>query len=105
MLRGNLGYKKITEDIDNFSLEGMVEPTFYNFGGGDVRVYDTVVKPGESFLAGCHNMVMEGEIPVVFLDDSKHDLKVYFGRLIKVCIKNYYGKAEFSRVNRMVGPQ
>ena len=85
MLRGTLGYKKITKNIDNFSIDGMVEPTFYNFGEGDVRVYDTVVKPGESFLAGCHNMVMEGEFPVVFLDNSKRDVKVYFGRPIPVC--------------------
>lgn len=28
MLRGNLAIKKIKKDTDNFSLEGMIEPTF-----------------------------------------------------------------------------
>ncbi|MGB7841154.1 MAG: hypothetical protein WBL21_00075 [Salinimicrobium sp.] len=87
MLRANLDYKKITEDTENFSLEGMVEPTFYNFGEENVRVFHTVVKPGESFSAGCHNMVMQGEIPIQFEGDNKagRDLKVYWGQPEKQC--------------------
>lgn len=87
LLRATLGYKKITEDTDNFELNEMVEPTFYNFGDDDVRVYHTVVKPGESFLAGTHYMVMEGEIPIRFLGDpnAKRELLVYWGSPIIEC--------------------
>lgn len=83
----SLGYKKITEDTDNFSLKGMIEPTFYNFGEENVRVYHTVVKPGESFLAGVHNRIMVGEIPIQFEGDNINgrNLLCYYGSPIIHC--------------------
>lgn len=87
MLRANLGYKHITEDEDNFSLDGMIEPTFYNFGTTDVFVLHSRIKPGESFLAGVSGMVMNGTIPIDFKgsDKSGRDLKVYYGSPISNC--------------------
>lgn len=81
MLKANLGYKMITEDQDNFPLDGMIEPTFYNFGQSDVYVFHSRIKPGESFQAGVSGMVMSNEIPIRFEgnDESKRDLKVYYG--------------------------
>lgn len=64
--RGNLAFKKITEDTDNFSLKDMIEPTFYNFGDENVHVLHSVVEPGQCFAAGAKNFVMEGEIPIRF---------------------------------------
>lgn len=71
MLKSTLGYKMIKEDTDNFSLDGMIEPTFYNFGEETVYILHSPVKPGESYLAGVHNMVMVGEIPVRFEGNNK----------------------------------
>lgn len=87
MLKANLGFKKVTIDTDNFSLAGMIEPTFYNFGSEPVRVFHAVVKPGESFLAGVHNMVMNNEIPIEFEGTNKsgRNLIVYFGTLVSNC--------------------
>lgn len=84
MLKANLGFKKITEDTSNFSLKGMVEPTFYNFGTDPVRVLHSVVKPGESFLAGVHNMVMNNEVPIIFEGNNKsgRNLMCYYGEPI-----------------------
>ncbi|MDT0643694.1 hypothetical protein RM553_12700 [Zunongwangia sp. F363] len=84
--KAHLGFKKITEDT-TFSINDMVEPTFYNFGAENVRVYHTVVKPGEAFSAGCHNMVMQGEFPIVFegQDKSSRNLLCYYGSPIENC--------------------
>lgn len=82
----NLGFEKITEDIDNFDIEGMIEPTFYNFGTKPVRVYHTVVKPEEAFLAGVHNMVMRGSFPIKFDEtETAPNLLLYYGSPVKEC--------------------
>ena len=79
--RATLGFKKITEDTDNFSLAGMVEPTFYNFGDAKVHILHGVVEPGQSFAAGVSNMVMDGEIPIRFEGANKQgrNLMCYYG--------------------------
>ncbi len=71
MLRGNLAIKKIKKDTDNFSLEGMIEPTFYNNGAENVQILHVVVKPGEKFFGGALNMVMNNEIPIRFEGNNK----------------------------------
>ena len=83
----HLGFKKITEDIDDFSIDDMIEPTFYNFGTKPVRVYHTVVQPKEAFLAGVHNMVMKGSFPIQFEGDdiNERNLLLYYGDPVKEC--------------------
>jgi hypothetical protein len=87
MLKCNLGFKKITEDTDNFSLKGMIEPTFYNFGDLPVNVLHSEIKPGESFLAGVSNMVMMNEVNVQFEGNNINgrNLMVYYGSPIIDC--------------------
>ena len=87
MLKAKLGFKKITEDTDNFSLEGMIEPTFYNFGDADVHVLHSVVKPGQSFLAGVSNMVMDNDVVIQFDGNNKpgRNLMVYYGSPVQDC--------------------
>lgn len=87
MRLADLAYKKIKEDIDNFSLKGMVEPTFYNFGQENVRVLHSVIKPGESFLAGVSGMVMNNEVPIHFEGTNKQgrNLIVYYGSPVSNC--------------------
>lgn len=83
MLKASLGFKKITEDIDNFSLKDMIEPKFYNFGDEVVHVLHSPVEPGQSFEAGVLNMVMDNEIPIRFEGNNKagRNLMCYFGAL------------------------
>lgn len=87
MLKANLGYKKIKEDTENFSLEGMIEPTFYNFGPDPVSVLHSVIPPGEAFNAGVIGMVMMNEVPIVFEGNNvnERNLIVYYGTLIQNC--------------------
>lgn len=87
MLKARLGYKKITEDTDNFSLKGMIEPTFYNFGEEDVHVLHSVIEPGNKFFAGVMNMVMDNEIPIRFTGNNKRgrNLACYYGDPITEC--------------------
>lgn len=87
MLKAKLGFKKITEDTDNFSLNGMIEPTFYNFGEENVHVLHSVVKPGEKFFAGVLNMVMDNEITIQFDGNNKRgrNLMCYFGTPVIDC--------------------
>jgi len=83
--KANLDFKIITEDTDNFPLEGMIEPTFYNFGENDVEVLHSVIKPGNKFFAGVLNMVMDNEVPIVFKGAAKRKLIVYYGSPITDC--------------------
>lgn len=85
--RASLGFKIITKDEDNFSLKGMIEPTFYNFGDHDVEVLHSVIKPGNKFFAGVLNMVMDNEVPIKFEgpENAKRKLIVYYGSPITEC--------------------
>ncbi len=85
--RASLGFKIITEDTDNFSLKGMLEPTFYNFGDNDVEVLHSVIKPGNKFFAGVLNMVMDNEVRIKFNGpaNAKRKLIVYYGSPITDC--------------------
>lgn len=87
MLKATLGYKKITEDQDNFSLKGMIEPTFYNFGAETVWVLHSPVQPGESFLAGVSQMVMDNDVVIRFEGNDKRgrNLMVYYGEPVSNC--------------------
>jgi hypothetical protein len=87
MLKATLGFKKIVEDVDNFSLKGMIEPTFYNFGDQNVHVLYSIVKPGESFLAGVSNMVMDNDVVIRFEGNNKigRNLMVYYGSPVQNC--------------------
>lgn len=87
MLKANLGFKKIKQDIDNFSLKGMIEPTFYNFGPDPVRVLHSVILPGEKFFAGVLGMVMMNEVPIVFegTNVQERNLIVYYGTQLTDC--------------------
>lgn len=87
MLKANLGFKKITEDIDNFSLKGMIEPTFYNFGEDNVRVLHSIVKPGDRFMAGVNNMVMDNDVVITFDGNNKRgrNLMCYYGEPVMDC--------------------
>lgn len=82
----HLANKKITEDTDNFKIDGMVEPTFYNFSTKPVRIYHTVVKPTEAFSAGVHGMVMRGSFPIIFDEaETKPNVLLYYGVEEKEC--------------------
>lgn len=84
--KGNLNFKIIDEDIDNFSLEGMVEPTFYNFGSDDVEVLHSVIKPDNKFFAGALNYVMSNEVPIKFKEGAAvKKLIVYYVSPITDC--------------------
>jgi len=87
MLKANLVSKIITENDDNFSLEGMIEPTFYNFSDNDVEVLYSVIKPGGKFFAGVVNMVMMNKVPIIFKGSkaAKRKLIVYYGSPIIEC--------------------
>jgi hypothetical protein len=87
MIKATLGFKKVKIDVDNFSLKGMIEPTFYNFGAENVRVLHSVIKPGESFLAGVSNMVMDNDVPIYFEGTNKQgrNLMCYFGSPVQDC--------------------
>ncbi len=87
MLKATLGSKKITTDTDRFSLDGKIEPTFYNFGVNTVWVEGSPVKPGESFLAGVHNIVMAGEIDIRFegSQNEMRNLMCYWGAPVSNC--------------------
>lgn len=86
LIKGNLDFKIITKDTDNFSLEGMVEPTFYNFGDTNVEVLHSVIKPGNKFFAGALNYVMNNEVPIKFVEPAgKRRIIVYFIRPVTDC--------------------
>ena len=83
--QATLGFKKITKDEENFSLDGLIEPTFYNFGEDDVVVHHTTVKTGEQFLAGVTGFVMNGEISIKFKGNGRRELLLYYGDPVTNC--------------------
>jgi hypothetical protein len=83
--QATLGFKKIVKDVDNFSIDGMIEPTFYNFSNEDVIILHTVVKPGEKFLAGVTGLVMKGSVSIHFTGTGAKKLMLYYGDPVTDC--------------------
>ena len=87
MLKATLGSKKIVTDTPDFSLDNMVEPTFFNFGANTVYIEGSPVRPGDRFDAGVSGMVMQGPIEIRFegSENEKRNLMCYWGSPVSNC--------------------
>lgn len=68
--KGELRNDVIVDSDNNYSLEGMVCPTFQN-NGGPVLVNGIKLLTGESFAINVPNVVLTNSIPVVFLSNDR----------------------------------
>lgn len=84
MLKGNLASKLIQEDCE-FPLKGMVEPTFYNFGDGNVTIDNAKVEPEVSFSAGATGVIMQNTVNIKFEEGARKELRCFYVSLIEQC--------------------
>tara|TARA_B100002003_G_C14013521_1_gene488970 strand:+ start:671 stop:928 length:258 start_codon:yes stop_codon:yes gene_type:complete len=83
-VKGTLANKLIKEDCE-FDLEGMVEPTFYNFGDGNVKIDNAKVEPEVSFSAGATGVIMTNKVNIKFEEGSRKELRCFYVSLIEQC--------------------
>ncbi len=82
-LHGNLGNTLIDKNHSNFSLDGMVNPSFQNEGTASVNINGRELKPGQSFSAFAP-IVLRNSIPITFEADSTKTRILYLGYITLV---------------------
>jgi hypothetical protein len=70
LFRTKLKYQFIDIDELNFSLEGLMSPTFYNDGETSVLINYQEVLPGETFSIEVPNGVFEGNCRIQFKSEA-----------------------------------
>lgn len=63
---GKLVNNTIVNSENNFSLEGMINPTFQNTGETAVLIDGRKVLAGESFAINAPNVILNNSISIVF---------------------------------------
>lgn len=63
---GHLVNKTIVSSDNNYSLDGMINPTFQNSGETAVLIDGRKVLPGESFSVNAPNTILRNEISIIF---------------------------------------
>lgn len=62
-----------------------VEPTLYNNGTSTVLLNGMKILPGDSFILGPSGVEVSGFVNLVFPETGKHDIKVNYTILKKIC--------------------
>tara|TARA_B100000929_G_scaffold281818_1_gene261181 strand:- start:188 stop:445 length:258 start_codon:yes stop_codon:yes gene_type:complete len=83
-VKGTLANKLITDDCE-FSLKGMVEPTFYNFGDGNVKIDQAKVEPEVSFSAGATGVIMQNTVSIKFEEGARKELRCFYVSIEQQC--------------------
>lgn len=65
-VNGQLINKTIVSSDNNYSLDGMINPTFQNTGETAVLIDGRNVLPGESFAVNAPNVILTNSISIVF---------------------------------------
>lgn len=76
---GNVRNQLIRLDTSQFSMLGMVNPTFQNQGTAYVFIDGRKVLPGESFSVNCPNVVLQNAISIAFENDNSKTRQLYVG--------------------------
>lgn len=76
---GNMRNKIIARNDNNFSLAGMINPTFQNQGTNYVVIDGRTVLPGESFTVNAPNVVLQNSIAIKFESDMAKTNILYVG--------------------------
>ncbi len=84
MLKGALKQNLITYSDNQFSLNGMINPTFTNVGDAPVMVDGAILQKGNSFKVDLPNLVLTNTISINFLSEVKEEcqLSVRYGILV-----------------------
>lgn len=77
--KGNLNNKIITKNHSQYSLLGMVNPTFQNQGTANVYIDGRLIQPNESFAINCPNIILQNAIPITFENDPAKTKILYVG--------------------------
>lgn len=79
MLTARFVQETITIDNLSFSLDGKIEPKFFNTGDTSVRINNVMIQPFESFSAGFTGMKSSGRISIEFLEAGKNRVDCFYG--------------------------
>lgn len=67
---GHLVNKTITSSDNNYSLDGMINPTFQNTGETAVLIDGRKVLSGESFSVNAPNTILRNSISIIFENET-----------------------------------
>ncbi|MFN3753314.1 hypothetical protein [Flavobacterium sp.] len=77
--KGNVINSIIGNDHSQYSLLGMISPTFQNQGTAYVNIAGRKVLPGESFSIDCPNVELQNAISINFEADPAKTKILYIG--------------------------
>ena len=69
-IEGKLINKVITSSDNDYSLKGMINPTFQNTGETAVLIDGRKVLAGESFSINAPNVILQNKISIVFESEA-----------------------------------
>lgn len=75
----NLVNQIITKNNPQFSLDGMLNPTFQNQGTANVYINGLLIQPGDSYACNVPGVEFKNTIPIVFEQDSTKSRILYVG--------------------------
>lgn len=66
---GILVHRIIRENQENYSLQGMISPSFQNSGTSNVYIDGREIAPGKTFSVNVPGIVLQNTIQVIFEND------------------------------------
>jgi hypothetical protein len=77
--QGDLKNEIVTDSISNFSLKGMISPSFQNQGTATVFIDGRIVKTGENYTINVPSIVLRNSIQIQFETDPSKTKILYLG--------------------------
>lgn len=83
-INGELKNAVITANHANYSLKGMINPTFQNEGTATVYIDGRKVESGQSYSVNAPNVILQNEVPIQFEPDASKTKILYVGYAITI---------------------
>lgn len=83
-LKANLVNKLIVLNNQNFSLKGMICPTFQNEGTCDVIIQGRILKPNSSFGVYAPGYALQNSVNIQFVGSPSDTKRLYLSYLEEV---------------------
>lgn len=82
---GNLVHKILKQNEENYSLQGMISPSFQNLGTATAYIDGRVIAPGKTFSVNVPGIELQNTIQIIFENDPSKvkQLHLHFVQLTK----------------------
>lgn len=75
--KGNLAHKVIKENHENYSLQGMISPSFQNLGTATAYVGGREIASGKSFSVNVPGIELQNFLQITFENDPSKNRKLH----------------------------